>query len=87
MQVFITELKLAFPSSKQIRKLSTYHNATSKELGGLHPSDCLMMQLIIRINHLVLRLEQMLYYTESQKLWKMWTRFGDSNSCNLCKNG
>lgn len=59
-QLFLSELKPVLPSPEQVGKLNIYRNADPEELGGLHPSDRLMVQLI-KIDRLGPRLEGMLY--------------------------
>lgn len=57
---FLSELKTVLPSPEQIGKLNIYRNADAEELGGLHPSDRLMVQLI-KIDRMSPRLQGMLY--------------------------
>lgn len=69
---FLSELKGVLPSPEQVGKLNVYRNADPEELGGLHPSDRLMVQLI-KIERLGPRLEGMLFkarFDEQITLWE-----------------
>lgn len=52
----------------QIGKLNVYRNADPEELGGLHPADRLMVQLI-KIDRLGPRIEGMLYKCVFDETW------------------
>lgn len=57
---FLSELKKVLPSPEQVGKLNVYRNAEPEELGGLHPSDRLMVQLI-KIDRLSPRIQHMVF--------------------------
>jgi cytokinesis protein len=69
---FLSEMNSILPSPEQVGKLNVYRNADAEELGGLHPSDRLMVQLI-KIERLGPRLQGMLYrcrFDEQMTLWE-----------------